>query len=586
MIRLTLLATILAAAALLSSCTTGHSGPAATARKPNFLLIVADDLGYSDLGSFGGEIATPTLDRLAGGGAAMTQFYASPFCSPTRAMLMSGTDNHLAGFGDMAELMLPEQRGKPGYEGFLNRRVAAIPEVLRAAGYRTVMAGKWHLGNAENESPAARGFDRSYAMTMGGASHFGDQTGIVTADPTKPPKAIYRENGKSVDTPRQNFYSSQAFADRLVQYLEETKGDGTKPFFAYLAFTAPHWPLHASDEDIAKYEHRYDAGYDALRSERFERMKKLGVVPANSQLYTGHAAWPTWDKLPAEHKRSEARRMAVYAAMVDNMDRQIGRVLAHLEKSGELDNTVVVFISDNGADGNSVYDVARTREWIHKDMDNSTANIGRPGSFIEYGPGWAQVGSTPLNLYKSFMYEGGISVPAIFWSPRHGVAAQQRNGVAHVTDIAPTLYELAGAKHPAGSSSSDGQAVLPVKGRSLVAYLQGKAPTVYGPNDSIGWELGGRKALRQGDWKIVYANPPWGSGDWELYNLAEDRTEQRNLAAQRPDKLQQLLGEWKKYVAANGVLEIEGLAKRPGYSNGAKYYEDLAIEAAMKPRSK
>jgi arylsulfatase A-like enzyme len=584
--RPSLLAAALAAGLLLSSCTTGQSGPPAAARKPNFLLIVADDLGYSDLGAFGGEIATPTLDRLARGGAAMTQFYASPFCSPTRAMLMSGTDNHRAGFGDMAELMLPEQRGKPGYEGFLNRRVAAIPEVLRTAGYRTVMAGKWHLGNAENESPAARGFDRSYAMTMGGASHFGDQTGIVAADPTKPPKAIYRENGKSVDTPRQNFYSSQAFADRLVQYLDETKGDGSKPFFAYLAFTAPHWPLHAPDEDIAKYERRYEAGYEALRSERFERMKKLGVVPANSQLYKGHPSWPTWDKLPAEHKRSEARRMAVYAAMVDNMDRQIGRVLAHLEKSGELDNTIVVFMSDNGADGNSVYDVARTREWIHKDMDNSTANIGRPGSFIEYGPGWAQVGSTPLNLYKSFMYEGGISVPAIFWSPRLGVAAQQRNAVAHVTDIAPTLYELAGATHPASSAPAAGPSVLPVQGRSLVAYLQGKSPTVYGPNDSIGWELGGRKALRQGDWKIVYANPPWGSGDWELYNLAEDRTEQRNLAAQRPDKLQQLLGEWKQYVAANGVLEIEGLAKRPGYSNGAKYYEDLAIEAAMKPRSK
>jgi arylsulfatase A-like enzyme len=586
MMRLTLFATAFAAAALLSSCTTGHSGPTATARKPNFLLIVADDLGYSDLGSFGGEIATPTLDRLASGGVAMTQFYASPFCSPTRAMLMSGADNHQAGFGDMAELMLPEQRGKPGYEGFLNRRVAAVPEVLRTAGYRTVMAGKWHLGNAENESPAARGFERSYAMTMGGASHFGDQSGIVAVDPAKPPKAIYRENGQSVDTPRQNFYSSQAFADKLMQYLDETKGDGSKPFFAYLAFTAPHWPLHASDEDIAKYEGRYTAGYEALRSERFERMKKLGVVPANSQLYKGHANWPTWDKLPVEHRRSEARRMAVYAAMVDNMDRQIGRVLAKLEKSGELDNTVVIFMSDNGADGNSVYDVARTREWIHKDMDNSTANIGRPGSFIEYGPGWAQVGSTPLNLYKAFMYEGGISVPAIFWSPRHGVAAQRRTGVARVTDIAPTLYELAGARHPAGSVTADGQTILPLNGRSLVPYLQGKAPAVYGPNDSLGWELGGRKALRQGDWKIVFANPPWGNGGWELYNLAEDRTEQRNLAAQRPDKLQQMLGEWKKYVATNGVLEIEGLAKRPGYSNDAKYYEDLAIEAAMKPRSK
>jgi arylsulfatase len=201
--------------------------------RPNILLILADDLGYADVGAFGGEIATPHIDRLAKGGATLTNFYASPFCSPTRAMLMSGTDNHLAGFGDMAELMLPEQRGKPGYEGYLSPRVAALPEVLKASGYRTVMAGKWHLGNAEEQSPAARGFDRSYAMTMGGASHFGDQFGIVATDPAKPPKALYRENGKPVDTPRQHFYSSEAFADRLLQYLDETRGDGRQPFFAY-----------------------------------------------------------------------------------------------------------------------------------------------------------------------------------------------------------------------------------------------------------------------------------------------------------------------------------------------------------------
>jgi arylsulfatase len=573
-------------ACLTVACTSGPANTAArmSERKPNFLLIVADDLGYSDLGAFGGEIATPNLDRLARDGALMTQFYASPFCSPTRAMLMSGTDNHVAGFGDMAELMGPEQRGKPGYEGFLNQRVFALPEVLKSAGYRTVMAGKWHLGVAEEQSPAARGFDRSYAMVQGGASHFGDQSGIVAVDPDKPPKAMYRDNGKSVDTPRQGFYSSEAFASRVIQYLDETRGDGSKPFFAYLAFTAPHWPLHAPDADIAKYEKRYDAGYDALRGERLERMKKLGLVPSATTAYRGHSRWPTWDQLPADQKRSEARRMAVYAAMVDHMDRQIGRVVEHLEKSGELDNTVIVFLSDNGADGNSVYDVGRTREWIHKDMDNSTANIGRPGSFIEYGPGWAQVGSTPLNLYKSFMYEGGISVPAIFWSPKQGFAAQRRTQFGHVMDIAPTIYEMAGVRHP--GTSHQGRSIVPVKGRSLVAYLQGKQPSAYGPDDAIGWELGGRKALRKGDWKIVYANKPWGQDAWELYNIAEDRTESRNLAASRPDKLQELLTAWKQYVADNGVLEIEGLANRPGYSNGAKYYDDLAIEVKMQPRQR
>lgn len=579
--------TLRLAAASLALCSavqaTQTAAPSAPAKPPNFLLIMADDLGYTDLGAFGGEIATPHLDRLAREGATLTSFYASPFCSPTRAMLMSGTDNHQAGFGDMAELMLPEQRGKPGYEGYLNTRVAALPEVLKGQGYRTVMAGKWHLGNAEEHSPAARGFDRSYAMTMGGASHFGDQTGIVALDPAKPPKAIYRENGKSVDTPRQNFYSSEAFANRLIQYLDETRADGSKPFFAYLAFTAPHWPLHAKDEDIAKYETRYEQGYDALRAERFERQKKLGLIPADSKLYRGHPKWPAWADLTPAQKASESRRMAVYAAMVDNMDRQIGRVLEHLQKSGELDNTVVIFLSDNGADGNSVYDVARTREWIHKDMDNSTANIGRPGSFIEYGPGWAQVGSTPFNLYKSFMYEGGISVPAIVWAPSQGVRPQRSAQVGHVMDIAPTFYELAGARHPAASGKSD---VLPLKGRSLVNFLQGKSAAAYGPQDAIGWELGGRKALRKGDWKIVYSNAPWGKDTWELFNLAEDRTEQNNLAQAHPAKVEELLADWRRYVADNGVLEIPDLAKRPGYSNGALYYEDLRIEAAQQPRGR
>ncbi|MEN9887082.1 MAG: hypothetical protein RL758_1660 [Pseudomonadota bacterium] len=560
------------------------SATKAPAKRPNILLIVADDLGYTDLGSFGGEIATPNLDRLAQQGAKLTNFHASPFCSPTRAMLMSGTDNHLAGFGDMAELMRPEQRGKPGYEGYLNRKVRALPEVLQAAGYRTVMAGKWHLGNAEDQSPAARGFDRSYAMTQGGASHFGDQSGIVALDPAKPPKAIYRENGKSVDTPRTGFFSTDAFTSRVIQYLEETRGDGSKPFFAYLAFTAPHWPLHASDEDIAKYENRYNNGYDELRKERFERMKRLGIIPKDSDLYVGHSKWPKWDTLTPEQKRSEARRMAVYAAMVDRMDNQIGRTLAHLEKTGELNNTVVIFISDNGADGNSVYDVARTREWIRQSMDNSTPNIGKPGSFIEYGPNWAQVGSTPFNLYKSFMYEGGISVPAIIWAPGQGIAKGTRHEFGHVMDLAPTIYEMTGAKHPGGQGGDN--SILPVKGRSLVKYLKGQEKQVYGPYDAVGWELGGRKALRKGDWKIVYANKPWGKGDWELFNIAKDRTEKNDLASKNPQKLAEMVHEWKKYVTENGVLEFDDLAARPGYSNDARYYEDLAYESKLPARAK
>ena len=558
------------------------SAQAAPAKRPNILLIVADDLGYTDLGAYGAEISTPNLDKLASGGVKMTGFYASPFCSPTRAMLMSGSDNHLVGFGDMAELMLPEQRGKPGYEGYLNARVVPMAQVLKDAGYRTAMAGKWHLGVKEEFSPASRGFEQSYAMVMGGASHWGDQSGIVAMDPAKPPKAIYRENGKAIDIPRDGFYSSQAFTDKLLDYLKSGEKSG-KPFFGYLAFTAPHWPLHAPDADIAKYEGRYKEGYDKLRKERLERMKRLGIVPADTPVYEGHAHWPKWESLTPAQQEAEARRMTVYSAMVDHMDRQIGRVLDYLKAKGELDNTFIFFMSDNGADGNSVYDVGRTREWIEKDMDNSTANTGKPGSFIEYGPGWAQVGSTPFKLYKSFMYEGGIAVPAIAWGPGIKGGALKRE-FAHVTDVAPTIFELAGARHP--GTEYQGKPVLPLRGKSMVSWLQGKASTVRSDQDAVGWELGGRKALRKGDWKIVYANKPWGKDGWELYNLARDRTESRDLADENPQKLGEMIVAWKQYVAETGTLEIEGLAYRPGYSNAGKYYDDLAKEADSAPHAK
>ena len=562
------------------------SAQAAPAKRPNILLIVADDLGYTDLGAYGAEISTPNLDKLASGGVKMTGFYASPFCSPTRAMLMSGSDNHLVGFGDMAELMLPEQRGKPGYEGNLNERVVPMAQVLKDAGYRTAMAGKWHLGVKEEFSPATSGFEQSYAMVMGGASHWGDQSGIVAMDPAKPPKAIYRENGKAIDIPRDGFYSSQAFTDKLLDYLKSGEKSG-KPFFGYLAFTAPHWPLHAPDADIAKYEGRYKEGYDKLRKERLERMKRLGIVPADTPVYEGHAHWPKWESLTPAQQEAEARRMTVYSAMVDHMDRQIGRVLDYLKAKGELDNTFIFFMSDNGADGNSVYDVGRTREWIEKDMDNSTANTGKPGSFIEYGPGWAQVGSTPFKLYKSFMYEGGIAVPAIAWGPGIKGGALKRE-FAHVTDVAPTIFELAGARHP--GTEYQGKPVLPLRGKSMVSWLQGKASTVRSDQDAVGWELGGRKALRKGDWKIVYANKPWGKDGWELYNIAKDRTESRDLADENPQKLGEMIVAWKQYVAETGTLEIEGLAYRPGYSNAGKYYDDLAKEAGSalhaKPQAK
>ncbi|WP_028996781.1 arylsulfatase [Azohydromonas australica] len=556
----------LAAAALWSVV-----APASAAdQRPNVLLIVADDLGYSDIGAFGGEIATPHLDQLARTGLRLNQFYASPFCSPTRAMLLSGADNHRVGFGSMAELMTPQQRSLPGYEGYLSDRALTFPQLLRDAGYHTYMAGKWHLGTKEEHAPPNRGFEQSYAMLNGGAGHF-DQTGIITQDRDKAPVAYYRDNGKDVKIPTEGFYSSEFFASKLISYIDANKADG-QPFFGYLAFTAPHWPLQAPDEYIRKYEGKYDVGYDVIRERRLTRMKALGLVPKDMQPYVGNAVWPRWKQLTPQQQRIESKRMAVYAAMVESMDAQIGRVLGYLRHTGQLDNTVVVFLSDNGADGNTVLDEGATREWAHRHADNSVENTGRRGSFAEYGPGWAQVGSTPFNMYKAFMYEGGIAVPAIFSVPGTVKPGSIANAPAHVTDIAPTVLELAGLRPP--GASYQGREVVPMDGRSMLGLLTGRQPVVH-EEFLRGWEFNGRRALRKGDWKVVLANKPWGTGQWQLFNVAQDRSELRDLAKKHPAKLKELVAEYDRYARSSGVVEFEGLAERPGYSNGRKYYEDL-----------
>lgn len=549
------------------------TAPVASAKKkPNILLIVADDLGYSEIGAFGSEISTPNLDQLARSGIRLTQFYASPFCSPTRSMLMSGADNHKVGFGSMAETLTPQQRTEKGYEGFLSDAAVPFPALLREAGYATFMAGKWHLGMKEEHSPANRGFDRSYAMLQGGAGHF-DQTGIITFDADKMPQAQYRENGKSVQIPTEGFYSSTFYASKIISYIDENKAS-SKPFFGYLAFTAPHWPIQAPPEYIAKYEGKYDVGYEVIREQRLARMKQLGIVPKDLEPYVGNPAWPRWNELTERQKKIDAKRMAVYAAMVDAMDAEIGRVIAHLKQIGEYDNTVIFFMSDNGADGNTVLDEGKTREWAHKYANNVLADTGKKGTFLEYGPGWAQVGSTPFNMYKAFMYEGGIVVPSIVVMPGSSPAGAISDVPAHVTDIAPTLLQLAGVE-PVGSSYQ-GRSVVPMTGTSMVGLLSGQAERVH-DNFSFGWELNGRRAFRKGDWKIVEANKPWGSGQWELYYIRDDRSELNNLAAKQPAKFDELLAAYRAYVKENGVVEFEGLAERKGYSNSLNYYKDMDV---------
>ncbi|MGP3789723.1 arylsulfatase [Pseudomonas sp. B392_1p] len=514
------------------------------AEKPNILIIIADDLGYSDLGSFGGEIDTPNLDALASEGVRLTNFQAAPTCSPTRAMLLSGTDNHLAGLGNMGELLQDYQKGQPGYEGYLNDRVASLAEVMQDAGYNTYTVGKWHLGRTEETSPKARGFDRSFILVQGGASHFDDQFAIIAADP----KAIYREDGKQVEAP-ENFFSTEFYTDRIIQNIEADKANG-KPFIAVLSYTAPHWPLHAPDEWIDKYKGRYAEGYEAIRQERLERMQSIGLVDAgvtpNTPLAT---ALPTWEQLSDEQRQREARSMEIYAAMVDNMDHHIGRVVDYLRDTGELDNTFILFVSDNGADGNSPVDLPGNREWLSTGFDNSLENMGRKGSFIGYGAQWAQVSATPLPLFKGFPSGGGINVPAIVSHPSlKSQAGKLDDNFYHVMDVMPTLLELAGVKHPGNTFRN--RDVYPMQGISMLPGLHGNAM----PERAVGWELFGRRALRKGDWKMIWMGPPYGTAQWQLYNLAVDPVEANDLAKQEPAKLAEMVEEWDAYVKRNNVL--------------------------------
>ncbi|MEP3561712.1 MAG: arylsulfatase [Marinobacter sp.] len=521
--------------------------------KPNFLLIIADDLGYSDIGAYGGEIETPSLDALANEGIRMTNFHTAPTCSPTRSMLFSGTDNHRAGTGNMAELLTPEQKGKPGYEGHLNDLVVTLPEVLRDNGYHTSTTGKWHLGRTEELSPAARGFDESWVLVQGGASHFDDGRAIIGVDP----KAIYLENGKQVEVPK-GFFSSDFYADKAIEYVDAA---GDKPFFHVLAFTAPHWPLHAPDSYIKKYEGRYDEGYEAIRQQRLGTMKEMGLIGHKLAANVPFDQLPSWDELTDEQRKIEARKMEIYAAMVDNMDENIGRVIAHLEKSGKLDNTVVMFMSDNGADGNSPEVLPRNKEWIASEYNNSFENMGRPDSYIWYGAQWGQVSATPWPMWKGYPSQGGLLVPAILSLPGDDAQDEINHEFFHVMDIMPTFLELAGIDVP--SSPYNGRQVFEIQGVSMLPGLNGNAPE----NRVVGWELYGRSAVRMGDWKIRRLEEPYGPGEWQLFNLKEDPTETTDLSSKEPEKLKQLLAEWDKYVKRNGVLAADPADMRKvGYS--------------------
>jgi arylsulfatase A-like enzyme len=534
---------------------------ARASRRPNFLVIVADDLGFSDLGAFGAEINTPHLDALAYAGVRFTDFHTASACSPTRSMLLSGTDHHIAGIGTMAEACPPDLAGKPGYEGYLNDRVAALPEILHEAGYFTAMAGKWHLGLTLERAPAARGFERSFALLPGAANHYGfEPVGEGDAQPRllRSTRSLYVEDDRFVtDELPEDFYSSDAFTDKLLHYLNDRPDDG-RPFFAYLPFSAPHWPLQAPDELIRKYRGRYDAGPDELRTQRLQRQRELGLLDAEVEAHEVVAPTPAWDALDAEARAYSARTMEVYAAMVERLDWNVGRVIEHLKATGEFDNTFILFLSDNGAEGALLEALPifgpDLQKFIREYYDNSLDNVGRGNSYVWYGPRWAQAATAPSRLYKAFTTEGGIRVVAFAHDPALARSGEIGSAFATAMDVLPTILERAGVAHP--GTQHRGREVAEVKGRSLLPYLNREADHVHGASHVTGWELFGRRAIRQGDWKAVFIPAPAGPNVWQLYDLARDPGEIHDLAQAEPERLAALLRHWENYVAENGVQEF------------------------------
>jgi len=513
--------------------------------RPNILLIVVDDMGYSDIGPFGGEIDTPNLDTLARSGMLFTDFHTSASCSPTRSMLFSGTDNHLAGVGSMGETITPNQKGKPGYEGYLNDRVVTIPTLLRDAGYFTAMAGKWHLGEELEQDPSRRGFQKAYTMLSGGTSHFDDEW-MMYANYTP----TYRENGARVHVPK-GFYSSEFYTSKLMEYLDERPAD--QPFFGYLAFTAPHDPLHAPDDWIDRYKGKYDEGYDALRQTRLKRLKALGFIAPGAKPFPRLSTIPSWEELTDEQKKVEARRMEVYAAMIANIDHQLGRLFGHLKKTGQWEKTLVIFFSDNGANGLQMHQYPHTDEaWIERNSDNRFEHLGRQYSRMAAGPAWAQVSMTPFRLFKLVVAEGGIRSPLIMAGPGVEKPGTRSDAFSHVMDIAATILAASQTPHP--GTSYKGRKVERLRGRSLSPVLSGKASVVHKDDTAVSWELFGMRAVRKGDYKLLWLVKPFGPEAWQLYNLAKDPGERVDLSGRMPELRNEMIEIWNRYSQETGVI--------------------------------
>lgn len=510
--------------------------------RPDILLILNDDMGYSDIGCYGGEVQTPNLDRLAEGGARFTQAYNTARCCPSRASLITGLHPHQTGVGHMiADWDLD------GYRGDLNDRCVTIAEVLSAAGYSTYMSGKWHVTrNMDPRGPVGswpcqRGFDRYWGMLTGAGNYFA-------------PKFL-NENNTRLQTPGEGFYLTDEISDHAAEFVRRHGRErGEAPMFLYTAYTAPHWPLHALPEDIATYEGRFAAGWDRLREERLDRMRAMGLIEEHWALSARDERVPAWDEAP--FREWEQRRMEVYAAQIDRMDQGIGRILSALEETGRLENTLVVFLADNGGCAEEIAETyANRRSSTELTRRGEPVLFGnRPGvmpggenTFQSYGVPWANLSNTPFRLYKRYAHEGGIATPLIVhWPEGFRMRGELVHDPVQLPDIAPTFYEAAGAEYPA---ERYGEPVQDLEGYSLLTPLRGESFD----REAVFVEHEGNCAVRMGPWKLVRRYP----GEWELYDVAEDRTETDDLAAQKPALVDELSERWWEWAERCGVLAWE-----------------------------
>lgn len=510
----------------------GAASPSADDPRPNILILVADDLGYADLGCYGGDIATPNIDALAARGIRFSRFHTAPMCAPTRAMLLTGNDNHIAGMGrqNLSTSVF-------GYEGHLTNRVATIPTLLKQVGYHTYMAGKWHLGNRPEDNPHHKGFENSFVLLEGVGNHYSEHEIFKNA-----PASIYTEDGKNTQWP-EGSYSTNFYTDKLIAYIDQNKKDH-QPFFAYAAYTSPHWPLQVDRKYWEKYEGRFDDGYDKLKEQRLESLKKAGMIPLGATLPPNHPSVRPWDSLSIAEKKKESRKMELYAGMVDNLDENIGRIIQHLKDIGAYENTLIVFMSDNGAAGEDYYNDPDTRESISDYYTEDYSMMGEANSMISYGSAWAEAGTSPFRYFKEFTTNGGILAPMIMAGPMITRINEVHDDFVTVMDIAPTLYEVGRANYP---KKLEGSTLYPLMGTSLLAFASGGTSEIHHPDYVFGLEHSGYTMLKKGQWKITNTSYPFSEANFELYDLSDDLAERHDLKERAPEKYLELLKEWSAY---------------------------------------